>query len=246
MTKPFTLSLVLLAYNEEKNIRKAIESATRVGKSISDNSEVIVVLFDGSTDKTGPIVESMMKRQKGLRLVWQNRRGYGEAIRLGVENARYDFVFYTDADNQYDMKELSRLTPFMDRYDLAVGYRARRKDPFLRILTAIIFNVIVRTLFRIGSKDVDCSFKLFRRSIFKKIKIHSVTGLADAEILAKARIYSFKVKQVTITHFPRTEGIASFQSNAIPFPKPSVVMNLFWEMGILYREVRGIRRKLSD
>ncbi len=233
-----SLSLVLLAFNEEKNIGKCIKSAVGIAKKVARKYEVLVVYYEGSKDNTLKIAKEMAAENKKIRIVYQpaDKKGYGVALRMGIEAAKYDYVFYTDADNQFDLSELPLLLPYLDSFDIVSGYRMKRMDPFGRVLSAKIYNLLLRVLFGLKMRDVDSAFKIYRRSIFSKFQLRSVTGLIDAEILIRAKNHGLRIKEVPVHHYLRLSGTSNYGTG---FIKPSVVINLFKEMLVLWKELRG-------
>ncbi len=165
------LSIFLPAYNEEGNIEKAVLSALATAHRVSKNFEVVVVLYEGSTDGTRDRVNQLIKDHKHVRLVIQpeENKGYGAALHVGIRSCIYSYIFYTDADNQFDIAEISKLIPYLDTYDIVSGYRDGRKDPFLRILSARIYNFLLNILFKTHFKDVDSAFKIYKK---KRSKIN--------------------------------------------------------------------------
>lgn len=231
MEKLNELSIFLLAYNEEKNIRSSINNAFEAARENADKFEVLVVLYGGSSDKTKDIVLEMAKENNSLKLVIQpiEQKGYGAGLRVGIENSKYKYIFYTDADNQFDIREISKLIPYLERYDIVSGYRKKRNDEFMRIVAARVYNVLLGTLFFHFFRDVDSAFKIYKRSIFDKIKITCNTGMADAEIMQKANMLKFKIKEIPVTHYSRKGGKGNFDSG-FGLIKFSVVINLLRDM----------------
>src|SRR2546422_9936891 len=159
------LSIVLPAFNEEANVELAVERASGVARRLCTDHEVIVV-DDGSTDATSEIVAKLADRDPQVRLIRHGRnRGYGEALRTGFLSARMDLVFFTDSDNQFDLDELEAFLPWIDRAGVVAGNRANRQDSPPRRAAATGWNCLVRVLFYVPVRDIDCAFKLFRRSV---------------------------------------------------------------------------------
>lgn len=246
-TGPVRISAFFPAYNEEENILPVVEGALSVLSDIADEYEVIVVLYEGSTDRTRCIVSEMAAADPRVRLVIQpiGERGYGAAMRMGYENARYEYIFYSDADRQYDLEELRGFLPLIRNAGLVVGYRRVRRDPLIRLFVARVYNLIMRAFFGLEQRDVDCAFKLVRKSIFDRISLNCRTGLSDTELLVKAHLAGCDIVEVAVSHFPRIAGGTNFDIGSIP--KPGVVIGIFREMAALKREiapaVRGGKKK---
>lgn len=233
------ISVFFLTYNEEENVIDLIESATSVLKKIAADYEIMIVNYDGSTDNTEKIVEEAAKKDPHVRLVHQpvDKKGVGYAIKLGFENARFENIFYTDGDNQFNMKDLEKMVPYIDKYDVIACYRINRQDPWLRKFTSNVYNVLVKTIFRVKQKDVDCAFRLVKKKVFKKVKLICRTGLATTELLAKARKNGFRIKQIGVKHYPRMKGKSVFEAKGINLPKLKVIFELFDEMIKLYKDL---------
>jgi protoporphyrinogen oxidase len=200
------LSIVLPAYDEVANIGVAIDRATAMAERLFAEHEIIVV-DDGSCDGTGRVVSAIAERDSRVRLVrHDHNRGYGEALRSGFRAARLDLVFFTDADNQFDLEEIERFLPWIDRVDVVAGYRRRRMDPPMRRLAAFGWNQLVRAAFYVPVRDIDCAFKLFRRSVFDSLDLESVGAMVNTELMVKLGRSGAGVVEIPVTHFPRTAG----------------------------------------
>jgi glycosyltransferase involved in cell wall biosynthesis len=203
------VSFVLPAYNEEGNILRAIDNTVAVARRYCGAYEVIVV-DDGSRDRTAEFVERVALEDDGVRLVRHTEnRGYGEALRTGFAAATLDFVFFTDADNQFDMNELPLLLEWAEDADVVAGYRKQRRDPAMRRVNAWAWNRLVRALFCVPVRDVDCAFKLFRRSALEGLTIESRGAMINTEIMVKLSRAGYTVVEVGVTHLPRTTGEGS-------------------------------------
>jgi glycosyltransferase involved in cell wall biosynthesis len=202
-----SLSVVLPAYNEEENILRAVTAAMDVLAHLTEKWEVIVV-DDGSRDRTAAIVtELLAEHHPRVRLLKHPvNQGYGAAIRSGFMASRHDLVFYTDADNQFDVAELAYMLPMMNEYDVVVGFRVYRFDPPMRLTVSWAYNRLVRLLFRVRVRDVDCSFNLFRREVIDKITIETDNFFVDTELVAKVRKWNFRMAEKGVRHYPRTAG----------------------------------------
>ena len=201
-----SLSVILPAFNEEANIRAVVEDAYRNILKITPVFEIIVV-NDGSKDRTGEICDRLVEEFSEVRVVHHARnRGYGAALKSGIELARCDLIFFTDADGQFDLKEVAALLEQTDAFDIVAGYRARRQDPPHRLLFAWGWNILVRVVLGIRIRDIDCAFKVFHRRVFKKVQIQSVGAMVNTEIFAQVSRFGMTVKEVPVSHFPRQHG----------------------------------------
>ena len=201
-----SISAVLPAYNEEKLIGETASAVAEVLECLVDDYEVIVV-NDGSRDRTRDVVEGLAETNARIRCVSHpTNRGYGEALRTGFSSATKDLVFLTDGDRQFDVRELERFLPASDNADLIIGYRNPRRDSSLRLVYAWGWRLVVTLLFGYLARDIDCAFKLFRASIWRQIRVHSGGATFSAEFLAQARSCGYRVLELPVTHYPRTAG----------------------------------------
>jgi len=232
-----SISIILPALNEEGNIEAAVKDIQSYFDSREEKYEIIVI-NDGSTDSTGDIAERLAKENGSVRVVHHpTNKGYGSALKRGFDISRYKYVFFTDSDRQFDVKGLDILLPLIktDAVEIIIGYRLKRKDPFMRKFLSWGYNSLVGYLFDLNVKDIDCAFKIFRKDIFSKIKIESRNFFVNTEILAKARFYGFNVLEVGVPHFPRTAGKTTVTLKQIP-------MTLIE----LYRINKSIKKLSSD
>ena len=212
------ISIILPALNEEGNIEAAIQDIQLYFHSREEKYEIIVI-NDGSTDSTGEIAERLVKENGSVRVIHHPiNKGYGSALKEGFENSKYKYVFFTDSDRQFDIKGLDILLPLIktDAVEIIMGYRLKRKDPFLRRFLSWGYNSLVGYLFDLNVKDIDCAFKIFRKDIFSKIEIESKNFFVNTEVLAKAMYFGFNVLEVGVPHFPRTAGKTTVTLKHIP------------------------------
>ena len=221
-----SLSIVLAAYNEAENIEAMILDVIQTVENLTDDYEVVVV-NDGSADATAQIVKTVMKNYPRVCLIEHEiNQGYGAAVFNGLINACKDFIFFTDSDRQFDLTEISKLLDISDDADLVIGYRAPRRDPFMRKLNAWGWNALVRIFFGYTARDVDCAFKLMRKEVvdYLKDKVASRGATFSAEFLVRARRGGFAIKEVAINgHRPR---IAGSPTGA----RPDVILRAFREL----------------
>ena len=211
-----SISVFMPAYNEEENIGLAIKEATNCLKKFFNKYELIIV-NDGSTDKTKKIAAAYTKKDKNIRLINHPKNlQYGRAFKTGFESAKNELIFYTDADRQFDFNEISNLMEHIDRYDLVIGYRKDRKDSFMRIIYSKIYNLALRLLLGIPYKDIDCAFKICHKRVIDKIKPFTCIRSADSELLGKAIAHKFKIKQIPVTHLPRKAGSSEAEIRGDP------------------------------
>jgi glycosyltransferase involved in cell wall biosynthesis len=222
MTRP-RLSLVLPAYNEEANIERAVRAAAAAGARAGTYE--VVVVDDGSRDATGARLAAL-EAEMGprLRVVrHQANRGYGAALRNGFAAAEGDFVFYTDADNQFDLSELEGILPLMGEWDAVLGYRIARQDARRRLMTSWVFNRLACTVFGLTVRDLNCSFKLFRRDVLRALPLSSNDFFIDTELVVRLHRGGWRYVERGVTHLPRTAGRSTVRLSDVPRTLSSIV-----------------------
>jgi glycosyltransferase involved in cell wall biosynthesis len=201
------ISAFFPAYNEEANIGELTKKTSKVLSGICEDYEVIVV-NDCSKDRTKEAVEDVMKTNSHVRLInHEVNKGYGGAVKSGLYAAKFEWVFFTDGDSQFDVNEIPLLTALTDKYDFINGYRIKRQDPFNRKLNAFMWGTLVKMLFSFRVKDVDCAFKLFRKEIIDRAKPEAEGAMISTELLAKTTKLGYKIGEVGVHHYPRTAGV---------------------------------------
>ena len=203
-----SISLVLPAYNEADNIEPMVSEAVPALEANADDYEIIVV-DDGSSDDTAGATQRMMDLHPRVRLVQHPKnKGFGAAVYSGFTSAEKDWIFYTDADRQFVLGELASFVPLMDQADLIAGYRAPRRDPFLRVFYGKGWSALCTLLFGYTVRDVDCGFKLFRRQIIEQLAPHIASRGATFSIewLVRAKRAGYRFVELPVTHQPRVAG----------------------------------------
>lgn len=219
-----SISAFFPAYNEEANIAALCLKTAAVLKRVAGDWEVIAV-NDGSKDGTSAQVRALTKKDKRIRVVDHPvNQGYGAAVKTGFRSATKDWIFFTDGDGQFDVNEMELLLALSGDHDLVVGYRIKRADPLQRKLNALAWGTLVKTLFQLkGVRDIDCAFKIVRRSVFDRFQLETTGAMISTELLVKAQKNGFKIAQVGVHHYPRVAGV---QTGA----KISVILRAFKEL----------------
>src|SRR4051794_19814618 len=205
------LSIFFPAYNDSGTIASLVITALRTARELTPDFEVIVV-NDGSADKTAEILDELARTYPQVRVVHHERnRGYGGALRTGFATATRELVFYTDGDAQYDPAEMSLLwRRFDETVDLVNGYKISRSDPMHRIVIGRIYHHTVKILFGLTVRDVDCDFRMMRRTIFETVQLEKNSGVICLEMMKKITDAGFRIAEVPVHHYHRAFGKSQF------------------------------------
>jgi len=205
------LSVFFPAYNDSGTIASLVISALRTARTLTPDFEVIVV-NDGSADATAEILNELARTYPEVRVVHHERnRGYGGALRSGFAAATRELVFYTDGDAQYDPAEMTVLWHALaDGIDLVNGYKISRSDPLHRIVIGRIYHHTVKILFGLKVRDVDCDFRMMRRSIFDRVHLEKNSGVICLEMMKKIQDAGFTIAEVPVHHYHRAHGRSQF------------------------------------
>lgn len=209
------LSAMMPAYNEEEILPIALDEAIEALDAQVTTWELVVV-DDGSTDRTPEILEQYCRNEARLRVVTNSPNiGYSRALIRGFHACRLPVIFYTDGDAQFDLMEIGKLYPLIENADMVAGFRVGRRDPWFRLLTSGVYNLIQARVLKVKARDVNCAFKLFRRSFFEAVELSSDGFLIDAELYSRADRAGLRWLQGPVTHRPRTEGSTTVKVGTI-------------------------------
>ncbi len=235
MKKLDNISIFFPFWNEEKNIEKVIDNAIPIANSIASTWEILII-DDGSIDKTLEKAEELKKKNPNINIISHTpNRGYGAALKAGLENAKYDIVVFTDGDAQFDFSEVSSFVESIEKSDIVIGYRKKRQDNFIRHILMNMLKVWDYIFFRFWFKDIDCGFKMFRKEALAEIlPLRSEGAMITTEILAKSVRKRLKIKEVEVTHYPRQFGNQSGAN--LP-----VIIRAVLESLILWLDIRNKR-----
>ena len=238
------LSLILPAYNEAQAIRHSIRAAAAALGELGVPYEIIVV-DDGSTDDTAAIARLEAHDLPQVRVLSTPQNvGYGGALRYGFREARFDFLAFTDADGQFDLRELARLLTPAKEFDLVCGYRIDRQDHWTRKLYSRGYNVLVRTLLGTRVRDCDCALKIFQRAQIDQLGLESNDFFINAELLTKARLAGLTVTEVGVNHYPRLRGESKVSLGHI-FPVLKTLLRFWWSKVLFSSPDPEIRTAVS-
>lgn len=223
-----SISVFFPAYNEEGNIKEIVESSFNYLKSRFQDFEILVV-SEGSTDKTNEIVKDLAKNILNLKLLSKPvSYRYAGALRTGFTNSTKDLIFYMDGDGQFDIREMDKLLPLIDKYDIVTGYKIERNDPLMRSWMSWLYNTTIKILFNLKVKDVNCAFKLYRREVIDRVDFlpNLTEGVINVEVYVTALKNGYTIGEVPINHFARTKGQGAEigrRGKIIAFVKPRII-----------------------
>ena len=206
-----SISIFFPAFNDEQTIGELVRNALAILPTCTDDYEVLII-NDGSADGTAAVLEELSRTDAHVRPIHHEaNRGYGGALQSGFEHASKEFVFYTDGDGQYDVRELARLLPLMKPgVDVVNGYKSKRADSWHRVVIGKIYNRTARLLFQLPIRDVDCDFRLIRREALQGIGKISTSGAACLEMIRKLKANGAVFAEVEVSHYPRIHGRSQF------------------------------------
>ena len=229
-----SISLVYPVFNEEENIERAVYFAEAVLHDITSGYEILIV-NDASTDRSAEIADALA-RSNGCIKVFHHTRNLklGGALRTGFGKATKELVFYCDSDLPVDLLELTRAVRIMEftRSDIVSAFRFdRTAEGFVRTLYSVAYNLLIRFLFPLRVKDINFSFKLFKREMLDKFVLESQGSFIDAELLIKSKLHGFKIVQFGVDYFPRNRGTSTLAS-------PDVIIKMIQELVAFRMKIR--------
>ncbi len=246
-----SITVFFPCYNDAGTIPTMVMRALQTLPSVTDDYEVIVI-NDGSEDDSRLVLDEIASIYEHVRVIHRAQpSGYGGVLRGGFAEARKEWIFYTDGDAQYNPRELAALVAgATDGVDMVNGYKIKRHDPFHRIVVGLLYQYFIKLIFGLVIRDVDCDFRLMRRSIFDHITLESTTGTITFEMVKKIQDAGFKIVEVPVHHWYRQYG----QSQFFNFPRVArtlvAVLGWWWRLVILQehlgREVELKQRQSED
>lgn len=206
-----SLSVFFLVYNDEHTIEKLVRDADKLLTKLNIDYEIIAG-NDASSDGSLVVLEGLRKEFPNFSFYTnKTNQGYGGNLRLGLSKAKKEFVFYTDSDGQYDVKELALLIKNLkEGVDVVNGYKKSRSDAVHRVVLGNLYAKIVRFLFKIKIRDVDCDFRLMRNALLKKFQLNSKSGAVCTELVLKLQSKGANFVEVGVNHYPRLHGSSQF------------------------------------
>lgn len=196
-------------YKDKQTVEKMIIRSTSVMKKLKKKYEIVIV-DDGCPEQSGQYAKKFSIKSKKIKVIFHKKNlGYGAAIKTGLKNCRYQWIFQTDGDAEYDVRDLIKLVKFTKTADLVITYRFKKKYNTNRIIISWIYNVILRFLFLTNFKDISTGSRLINKKMFKNINLVSNSPFIGAELAIRSKYKGYKVSEVGIDTYPRTFGSGS-------------------------------------
>lgn len=206
------VSLFFPVYRDEATVERVTRKAIGVLQELAGEYEVIIV-DDGSPDRAGAIADAIAAADPRVRVIHHPKNlGYGEALRSGFRAARFEWICFTDGDDEYEVADLAKLIRLQDHYDLIITFRYAKRYGSWRIFVSFVYNHVLRFLFQTRYRDVSCGLKLIRKSVVDELELVSTSPFIGAEISIKTMLKGFRVGEVGIQTFPREFGRGSSTS----------------------------------
>jgi glycosyltransferase involved in cell wall biosynthesis len=234
-----SLSVFFPVYHDEATVRRVTEKALRVCGEIADTYEVIII-DDGSPDASGRIADQLADQHDALRVIHHaHNRGYGAAVRSGLDACRNEWICFTDGDDEYDLRDLKKLWRLRHHYDLIITFRYVRRYSGFRILVSRVYNVVLRHMFFTRYRDVSTGLRLVRKSLVDELTLEATSPFIGAEIAIKSMLKGYRVGELGIQTFPREFGRGSSTS-------PQNMYRTIVDMVRCYRRVFSTNYELPE
>jgi glycosyltransferase involved in cell wall biosynthesis len=208
-----TISLFFPVYCDEATVRTVTEKARKVLGEVARAYEILIV-DDGGPDRSGALADEMAARYPEVRVIHHPRTlGYGRALQSGLAAAGdFEWICFTDGDDQYDVRELYHMVRLLHRYDMLIGFRYSKVYSTWRMFLSAVYNQVLRHTFRSPFRDISCGLKLVRKSVVQDLTITSDSPFVGAEIVLKAMLRGYLIGEVGISTYPRRFGISTSTS----------------------------------
>jgi len=200
------ISVFFPVYNDEATVRPITEKALRILSNLTDNYEVVIV-DDCGPDRSGEVAEELAKENEHITVVHHPENlGYGAAIRTGLATVRYEWICFTDGDDEYDLEDLRKLWRLRHHYDLIITFRYAKLYSGIRIFISAVYNFVLRRLFRTRYRDISTGLRLIRKEVVDDLDLEATSPFIGAEIAIKTMLKGYPVGEVGIQTFPREFG----------------------------------------
>ena len=205
-----SIAIFFPVYRDEGTVETVAMKSLKVLSDIASSYKVIIV-DDGSPDKSGEIADKLAEKFPEIISVHHKKNlGYGAALQTGFKySLDYEWICFTDGDNQYDVNELYHISKLLHHYDLIVTFRYTKIYGTLRIFISYVYNLVIRWLFKSHLRDHNCGLKVIRSNVVKDMELISKSPFIGAEIINNAMVKGYPIGEVGINTYPRTFGESS-------------------------------------
>lgn len=223
-----SVSFFCPAYNDAGNLPDLIPVVVYFLNRNAEKYE-ITIIDDGAKDGTGKVADEMAAKFPNISVIHHEKnKGYNASLKEGFEKGKYDYVMYTDGDNQYDVRELEPYLYLLEKNDIIAGYAIKKAVSPFRKFQSWVHNTLINILFLSNFKDINCSLKIFKKDVLNSIKIKSSPygAFIDAELILKSKMLGYKIAQFPVTHYERKSGLASGSKPSLIFSTIKDMVNL--------------------
>jgi glycosyltransferase involved in cell wall biosynthesis len=220
-----SVSCTIMAYNEEATLAEATADVVAALAAFGDREFEVIIVDDGSTDRTPAIARDMAERYPQVRVVTHPKnRGPGSALLTGFAESRHELICFHAADQQLPFAEVAALLPLLDEHDLVIGSRTARPGyTAMRQLSSRVYIALVHLLFGLRDYDDFNFLYLYRKELLERIRIETSGVFMPTEVMIKAVAAGARVAPATVTCLPRRAGVATCG-------RPTVIAETFWQM----------------
>lgn len=224
------LTVFFPVYRDEATIQRVTEKALEVCSEISSRYEIIII-NDCSPDRCGEIADLLAAKYEMVKVIHHTKNlGYGAALKSGFNAAQYEWIGFTDGDDEYDLHDLKKMMQLKDYYDLIISFRYKKIYSNKRIFISYIYNRLLRWVFRTRFRDISTGLRLIRHSLVKELHLISDSPFIGAELTIKSMLKGYRIGEMGIQTFPREIGkgsSASFKN----------IMSTLKDLRKVYREI---------
>lgn len=231
-----SVSVIFPVYNEKEYVRIAVKEVSGVLNSMNADYEIIIV-DDGSNDGSSQIIDELMRINSKIKALHHRKnRGLGAALKTGFSKASNDILIYSDTDLPCDLSRVKDILPFSGEIDIFQGYRIGKRESLRRTLYFKIYNFIIKLIFKLRVKDVNCGFRIFKREILARINLKSESSFINVEFLGKAQKMGYKISEFGSTYRPRKYGFSKLSSL-------NTIKKILFELQKFYLEIKRANKK---
>jgi glycosyltransferase involved in cell wall biosynthesis len=241
MKSQFSLSFVFPMYNEIDNIETCVKGARQIGDQMGIDYEIVIV-DDASTDGCGVLADKLAESYPVIKVFHHSvNRKLGGALKTGFAHAAKEYILYMDSDLPLDFADVCAAIPKIGAADMLIGYRKTRDEPLRRKFISKVYNRVIRLLFGLKVRDVNFSFKLFRRELFQQIVLYAEGSFIDAELLIETYKKGYVIREVGLNYYSRVAGVSTLASNAVIKKILVEMWDYYWRQRSMAQQVPSLR-----